>query len=44
MAISPTAVDFGVVVITPVERDFKRISEQHLIEMFAEVSVSVEYF
>lgn len=44
IVISPAAVDFGGVVITPVERDFHRVNEQLLKQMFGEVSVSNEFF
>ncbi len=44
MVISPAAVDFGGVLITPLERDFLRITADHVIEMFTEVSVKAEYF
>ena len=44
MLISPAAVDFGGVVITPVEKDFERITSELLMEMFEEVSVSSDAF
>ncbi len=44
MAISPAAVDFGGELITPLERDFQRITADHISEMFTEVSVSEKYF
>ncbi|MBI5473244.1 MAG: DUF4922 domain-containing protein, partial [Ignavibacteriae bacterium] len=44
MLISPAAVDFGGAIITPVERDFQRITADHIIEMFTEVAASEEYF
>jgi len=44
MLISPAAVDFGGVVITPVEYDFDRITQEHLIQMFNEVSISEPIF
>jgi hypothetical protein len=44
MVISPAAVDFGGVVITPVEKDFERITQEHLIQMFNEISVSEPIF
>jgi ATP adenylyltransferase/5',5'''-P-1,P-4-tetraphosphate phosphorylase II len=42
--ISPAGVDFGGVVITPVERDFRRLTEEHLVQMFSEVSISADAF
>jgi hypothetical protein len=42
--ISPAAVDLGGVCITPLERDFKKITKEKIIEMFSEVSLSAEAF
>lgn len=42
MVFSPASVDFGGVCITPVERDFQRITADDLRDMFNEVSVTPE--
>lgn len=42
MVFSPASVDFGGVCITPVERDFERITAEDLRDMFNEVSVTPE--
>jgi len=42
--ISPAAVDLGGVCTTPVERDFERVTEDHLDQMFREVSLQPEIF
>ena len=42
MVFSPASVDFGGVCITPVERDFQRITADDLRDMFGEVSVTPE--
>ncbi len=42
MVFSPASVDFGGVCITPVERDFHRITPDDLRDMFNEVSVTPE--
>ena len=42
MVFSPASVDFGGVCITPVERDFERITADDLRDMFNEVSVTPE--
>jgi hypothetical protein len=42
--ISPAGVDFGGVVTTPVEKDFRTVTEEHLVQMFHEVSVSADGF
>jgi ATP adenylyltransferase/5',5'''-P-1,P-4-tetraphosphate phosphorylase II len=42
--LSPASVDFGGVCITPVERDFFRLTQKHITEMFKEVSLSDENF
>ena len=42
MLFSPASVDFGGVCITPVERDFQRITADDLRDMFNEVSVTPE--
>ncbi|MEO8168472.1 MAG: DUF4922 domain-containing protein [bacterium] len=44
MLISPGAVDLGGVIMTPREEDFKRISDEILVEMFEEVSISGDDF
>ena len=42
MLISPASVDFGGVFITPLEKDFDKISEADVRAIFKEVSVSRE--
>jgi hypothetical protein len=42
MVFSPASVDFGGVCITPVERDFERITADDLRDMFNEVSITPE--
>jgi hypothetical protein len=42
--ISPAAVDFGGVVITPLEQDFRKLMKEHLIQMFDEVSIATATF
>ena len=42
--ISPAAVDLGGVCITPLEKDFKKISKELLKEIFSEVVIGKEYF
>lgn len=42
--LSPASVDFGGVLITPVEKDFQRLTREHIIQMFAEVSLNTEKF
>lgn len=42
--ISPAAVDFGGVLITPREEDFKKINKDIIIKIFRQVSISPEIF
>ncbi len=42
--LSPASVDFGGVLITPVENDFNRLEKDHIIQMFNEVSLDREAF
>ena len=42
--LSPASVDFGGILITPVEKDFNRLTSEHIIEMFNEVSLSKPVF
>ncbi|MBN1638224.1 MAG: DUF4922 domain-containing protein [Ignavibacteriales bacterium] len=42
--LSPAAVDFGGVFITPLEKDFKEISKDDIIDIFRQTSISTEYF
>ncbi len=42
--ISPGAVDFGGVIMTPREEDFKKVTEETLVAMFGEVSISADDF
>jgi len=42
--LSPAAVDLGGVCITPLERDFERITRENVIQMFSEISLSAEAF
>jgi hypothetical protein len=41
---SPAAVDLGGVCITPVERDFKKITKDKLVEGFRQITAPNEYF
>ena len=42
--LSPAAVDLGGVCITPLEKDFDRITKDLLVEIFQEVTIGKEYF
>jgi hypothetical protein len=42
--LSPASVDFGGVCITPIQKDFERLTRDHLIQMFNEVSMGDEAF
>jgi len=42
--LSPASVDFGGVLITPVENDFNRLTKDHIIQMFGEVSLDRNQF
>ncbi len=42
--ISPAAVDIGGVCITPLEKDFLKITKDNLIEIFREITIGKEYF
>jgi ATP adenylyltransferase/5',5'''-P-1,P-4-tetraphosphate phosphorylase II len=42
--LSPAAVDFGGVLITPLEKDFKKIARGDIVRMFEEVSFGKERF
>jgi ATP adenylyltransferase/5',5'''-P-1,P-4-tetraphosphate phosphorylase II len=44
MLISPAAVDLGGVIITPVEKDFRAVTKEHLVQMFDEVSIARDVF
>jgi ATP adenylyltransferase/5',5'''-P-1,P-4-tetraphosphate phosphorylase II len=44
MVLSPAAVDFGGTVITPVAKDFRRMTEEILIQTFEEVSLPSDQF
>ena len=44
MLISPAAVDLGGVCITPLERDFRRITREHVVRMFEEVTLGIAPF
>ena len=44
MLISPAAVDLGGVCITPVERDFHRVTREDIVKMFEEVTLGKEGF
>jgi ATP adenylyltransferase/5',5'''-P-1,P-4-tetraphosphate phosphorylase II len=44
LLISPAAVDFGGVVITPREEDFNKITKDIVIKIFRQVSISTEMF
>ena len=42
--VSPAAVDLSGICITPLEKDFEKISKDDLLEIFQEVSIGKEYF
>ncbi len=42
--LSPAAVDFGGVLITPIEKDFDRLTDDHITQMFNEVSQNKTFF
>ncbi len=42
--LSPAAVDLGGVCITPLEKDFNKITKDNLIEIFHEITIGKEYF
>ncbi len=42
--LSPASVDLGGVCITPLEKDFQKISKENILEIFKEVSLSKEQF
>lgn len=42
--LSPASVDLGGVCITPLEKDFKNITKEQLIEIFKEITIGKEYF
>jgi hypothetical protein len=42
--LSPAAVDFGGVCILPLEKDFEKITQENIIEIFREVSIGKEQF
>jgi hypothetical protein len=44
LMISPAAVEFGGICTTPREQDFEKVTREHIVEMFNEVSVSAEAF
>jgi hypothetical protein len=44
LLISPAAVELGGVCTTPREEDFEKVTREHLVQMFNEVSVSRENF
>lgn len=44
MVLSPGAVDLGGVIITPVEKDFERITENTIVQLFSEVLLSPSAF
>jgi ATP adenylyltransferase/5',5'''-P-1,P-4-tetraphosphate phosphorylase II len=44
MMLSPASVDFGGVVVTPVEKDFRRVDKGILSQMFKEVCLPTEKF
>ena len=44
ITISPAAIDIGGVCITPVEKDFKRMDKETLIEVFEEISLRRDEF
>ena len=44
LLISPAAVDVGGVSITPLEEDFRKITRDHIVQMFEEVTLGKEAF
>jgi ATP adenylyltransferase/5',5'''-P-1,P-4-tetraphosphate phosphorylase II len=42
--LSPAAVDLGGACITPLERDFEKITRENIVDMFSEVSLSADVF
>jgi len=42
--LSPAAVDLGGVLITPLEKDFNKITKEDIIDIFRQVTLSTEYF
>lgn len=42
--LSPAAVDLGGVMITPLEKDFDKITKDNIIDIFKQITVSTEYF
>ena len=44
LAHASAAVDLGGVCITPLQRDFERLSKVHIVQMFDEVMLSPEKF
>lgn len=42
--LSPASVDFGGVLITPVEKDFNRLTKEHIVQTFNEVSIDRDAF
>ena len=44
LLVSPAAVDVGGVVTLPLEKDFQRMTRDHLVQMFGEVSLGKEMF
>ncbi len=44
MLVSPAAVDFGGVITTPIEKDFRHITKEHVMQVFDEVAFSQPHF
>ena len=44
LMISPAAVELGGICTTPREQDFDKVTREHLVEMYDEISVSAERF
>jgi len=44
LLISPAAVELGGICTTPREQDFEKVTREHLVEMYHEVSISPEKF
>ena len=42
--VSPAAVDLGGILITPLEKDFVKITKELIIDIFSQVTISTEYF
>lgn len=44
MLLSPAAIDMGGVCTTPLEKDFRKITKDNLVEIYAEVTLPADGF